>query len=112
MSGTQILLGNVAIMAHRKQIRRYKDRDPEPRPNMMMGPSSEADRFGILEREESLYGAGSGSEENLFRGFSEHDLAKVGRKRKASTANLPGGCLRRSKRLRKQTENPDFYYDR
>lgn len=115
-------------MAHRNQLKPYHDRELDralERPNVFMYPVSSDVHFeGREGAGTSAVGEGPGRDdrqprksvesdgvEEPFRGFPEVEVAKAARrKRKASVANLPAACPRRSKRNRKINEDPDFTY--
>lgn len=113
------------MMAHRNQLKPYHDRELE-RPNVYMYPVSSDDHFEGREGA-GTSAAGEGPErderqprktvesddkEEPFRGFPEVEVAMAAkRKRKASVANLPAACPRRSKRNRKILLDSDFSYD-
>ncbi|XP_062535439.1 uncharacterized protein LOC134204677 isoform X2 [Armigeres subalbatus] len=117
MNGIQIAIGSALTMAHRSQLRCYKGQTPQPRQNVWLGvgtggrDATVEERTGIEERNQEdteEVNAGSGSDDEPFRGFPM--VPAKARKRNATSADLPNVCLRRSKRVRKRNEDPEFSY--
>lgn len=106
---TLVLVGSVAILAHRQQIKPHRGSE-ETRPNVFAALGAGADDRAGPRRDDALDGGAirrrSDSEEE-FLGFEpEQEPAKVGRrKRKADAANLPPAEVRRSKRLREKNRS-------